>query len=170
MVPTGVTAYRAEVQGSNLHLEVAGNATDIIPAGAYILHKSDLGLTEGSKITATISMSEATEATEDNVLTGTLIEGKVFESELRYALSGKNGIGFYKYNPATYPVAKAVYIPEELTQVSAFYFDFGDPLVTAIQELQKENEENGTIFDLQGRRIQKAQKGMNIINGRKVLR
>ncbi len=170
MVPTGVTAYRAEVNGESLHLEVAGNETEIIPAGAYILHKSDLGLTEGSKVTTAISMSDPTTPDFTNVLTGTLIEGKVFESDLRYALSGKNGIGFYKYNPATYPVAKAVYIPTELTQVSAFYFDFGDPLVTAIQELQKENEENGIIFDLQGRRIQKAQKGMNIINGRKVLR
>lgn len=171
-MPEGIKAYRATLNNNALHLdEVEGQ----IPAGAYVLYKSDESAASDN-ITAAISMTTATESQLDNVLTGTLIEGKVFESEVRYALSGKYGIGFYKYTPATYPVAKAVYIPEDtVTPVAAFYFDFGNGEQTTgieqmIEQISELNNQNATILDLQGRRIEKAQKGMNIINGRKVLR
>lgn len=173
MVPTGATAYRAELNGESLHLEVAGNETEIIPAGAYILHKSDLGLTEGSKVTVVISMSDPTPANEENVLTGTLIEGKPLPTDrVPYVLSGKNGIGFYKYTAAaqTYPVAKAVYLAPT-GQVAGYKFEFDENSVTtAIQQLQQENKANTIIYDLAGRRMEKAAKGMSIINGRKVIR
>lgn len=166
-LPEGVQAYRATLNGETLHLdEVEG----VLPAGAYVLYQPAPEVSTGAKTTAAITMSNPTASDEENVLTGTLIEGKPLPAGINFALSGKNGkIGFYKYSPTTYPVAKAVYCGGQ-TAVSAFSFDFGDPLTTAIQELQKENQELGTIFDLQGRRILKAQKGMNIINGRKVLR
>lgn len=53
--------------------------------------------------------------------------------------------------------------------VKAFFFE-DDDQVTAIEELFGGETEQGAIYNLAGQRLQKAQKGINIINGKKVLK
>lgn len=51
--------------------------------------------------------------------------------------------------------------------VKALNFNFGT--ATGIETINGETVENGTIFNLAGQRVQKAQKGLYIVNGKKVL-
>ena len=52
--------------------------------------------------------------------------------------------------------------------VKAFFFD-GDDEATAIEELFGGEAQDGTIYNLAGQRISKMQKGINIVNGKKVM-
>ena len=55
------------------------------------------------------------------------------------------------------------------SSVKAFFFE-NDDQVTAIEELFGGETERGAIYNLAGQRLQKAQKGINIINGKKILK
>ena len=52
--------------------------------------------------------------------------------------------------------------------VKAFFFD-GDDEATAIEELFGSEAQDGTIYNLAGQRISKMQKGINIVNGKKIM-
>ena len=47
---------------------------------------------------------------------------------------------------------------------------FIDDIETSIEEINGEDMENGLIYNLAGQRIQKMQKGINIVNGKKILK
>ena len=85
-----------------------------------------------------------------------------------YVLAVKNEqIGFYKAT-GTIPAGKAYF--QSTSGVKAFFF--ADDDATGInEELRMKNEESsGLIFNLAGQRVSKMQKGINIINGKKVLK
>ncbi len=82
--------------------------------------------------------------------------------------NGENGVGFYKATPGTtIPAFKAfLYIQNG---VKGFY-GFDDDDATGInEELRMKNEES-SIYNLAGQRIQKMQRGINIVGGKKVLK
>ncbi|MBO7138775.1 MAG: hypothetical protein J6V92_09975, partial [Bacteroidaceae bacterium] len=96
-------------------------------------------------------------------------DGTVVGAPNIYALANKDkGVGFY-------PVASTVTIPagkaylEIESKAKAFYALFEDD-ATAIENVNDNDNLNETIYNLAGQRINKAQKGVNIINGRKVLK
>ena len=67
--------------------------------------------------------------------------------------------------------ANKAYLPVPAEAVSARFlnFDFGNE--TAIESVEGvENAANAVIYDLSGRRVQKAQKGLYIVNGVKVIK
>ena len=78
--------------------------------------------------------------------------------------NGSNGVGFYKAE-GTIPAGKAYF--QSTSGVKAFYFDGDD--ATGINEVLIMKNEESSIYNLAGQRIQKMQKGINIINGKKVL-
>ncbi|MBQ7180031.1 MAG: hypothetical protein IJR87_01915, partial [Bacteroidaceae bacterium] len=83
----------------------------------------------------------------------------------QYVLAQKDGVvGFYKAE-GTIAAGKAYLLG------GAHVKGFGLSLdgETSIAEIA-ENAENDTIYDLSGRRVEKAQKGIYIINGKKVLK
>lgn len=78
------------------------------------------------------------------------------------------GIGFYEYKGDTYPKGKAIYMKDSTTPAKSLKLDFGG-IVTAIEALHG-NTTSAEIYDLQGRRLDKVQKGqINVINGQKVM-
>ena len=84
-----------------------------------------------------------------------------------YILAKPEGeeVGFYKAE-GTIPAGKAYY--QSPSNVKAFYFDFaGD--ATGIENLNNQNTLNTPIYNLAGQRVNKMQKGINIVNGKKVL-
>ena len=103
-----------------------------------------------------------------NKLVGTLAPTYV-AAEQYYGLSGAN---FVKVNAGTVKAGKALLPASALTSsgdIRAYTFVFVDP-TTGITETQNVSaEEFGTIFNLAGQRISQPQKGVNIINGKKVL-
>ena len=101
---------------------------------------------------------------EGNDLIGT---DEDIEAAGKFVLAKPEGkeVGFYLANTGTIKAGKA-YL-EGAVGVKAFYFN--EEAETAIEYLE-EKEDAGAIYDLSGRRVNKALKGIYIINGKKVLK
>ena len=82
------------------------------------------------------------------------------------AMPDANPVGFYLAESGKIAAGKA-YL-EIASNVKAFYFD-GDG-ETAINGLTPALSESGAIYNVAGQRINKLQKGINIVNGKKVLK
>ena len=144
--------------GNYLHL----TEIDDIPAGTAVV----IGGTYYNKVSTT-----ATANTEDNVLLGST--GIPGDGTHYYALSTLGGtapIGFYPVgNGITIPAGKA-YLEISGGQVKGFTFVFDDD-ATAIESLTPAlSEGEGVVYNLAGQRINKMQKGINIVNGKKILK
>ena len=87
----------------------------------------------------------------------------------KYILAQPEGepVGFYLANGGTIKAGKA-YL-EDGSGVKAFYFEGDD--ATGIDAIENEQPKvNNAIYNLAGQRISKMQKGINIVNGRKILK
>ncbi len=93
-----------------------------------------------------------------------------------FALSSKaNGVGFYPVGSGvTIPAGRAylVYNNTGENHVKGFTFVFDDDDATGISltEDGRSQMEDGAIYNLAGQRVSKMQKGINIVNGKKVLK
>ena len=103
---------------------------------------------------------------EGNVLKGTAEE---IDAAGKYILAQPEGepVGFYLANGGKIAAGKAYLEVPAGTEVKAFLFSEDD--ATGIANVEK-TIENGAIYNLAGQRISKMQKGVNIINGKKVLK
>ena len=102
---------------------------------------------------------------EGNVLKGAAED---IQAAGKYVLAKPEGaekVGFYKAEAGTIKAGKA-YLELE-SDVKAFFFAGDD--ATGIANVEKAVE-NGAIYNLAGQRVNKAQKGIYIINGKKVLK
>ena len=82
-----------------------------------------------------------------------------------YVLAKLDGkAGFYKAE-GTIAAGKAYY--QSTSGVKAFYFEGGD--ATGISDVNVNLNEDNAIYNIAGQRLQKMQKGINIVNGKKVL-
>lgn len=106
-----------------------------------------------------------------NKLVG-ITEATAISAGQYYGLSGKT---FVKVNAGTVPAGKALLPASLVTEstgagVKAFTFVFND-LTTGVNAVDNGQwtMDNGAIFDLSGRRLSKPAKGINIINGKKVV-
>lgn len=80
--------------------------------------------------------------------------------------NGDDGIGFYKANNNNVATNRAYVQVPAGTQVKSFAINLDD--TDAIGAIKAVND-NADIFNLAGQRVNKAQKGIYIINGKKVL-
>ena len=71
-------------------------------------------------------------------------------------------------NAGTVGAYRAYFTVEAPAPVKALSFSFDD-MPTAINAVEATQNENAVIYNLAGQRLNKAQKGVNIINGKKVL-
>ena len=151
-------AYIGTINGSALHLD----EIDDIPAGTAVV----IGGTYYNKLATT-----ATANTAGNSLLGS--DGNVPGGDGIYALSTLGGtapVGFYPLTDTNIkiPAGKA-YLNLSGSTVKAFTFVFDDD-ATGLDAVNGEGfMVNGPIFNLAGQRIQKMQKGINIVNGKKVM-
>ena len=157
-VPTGVKAYTGKINDETQRLtltEVEGT----IPAATPVVLKGEAG-------TYTFNFADDTAALEDNVLKGTYTET---EAKGKYVLAQPEGqeIGFYLANAGTIAAGKAYLEVPEADEVKGFTFFFDD--ATGIANVETATE-NGAIYNLAGQRVNKAQKGIYIINGKKILK
>lgn len=81
-----------------------------------------------------------------------------------------DGTSFIPCTAGTLPANKA-YLPTGEVPASAkeFLMIVEDAVVTGINEVQAENSVNGPIYNLNGARVSNPQKGVYIMNGRKVI-
>ena len=90
----------------------------------------------------------------------------------------KNNLAFAKYDQTkadAKDMAKgSVYVVTRADQYARLNViwpeDIDEESATAIQKIENNVEANDVIYNLQGVRLNKAQKGINIINGKKVIK
>ncbi len=137
-----------------------------VPANEGIIVKGTTGTTVFPETTTETITLPAT-----NLLSGTASDTYTSQEDI-YALGTKNGItGFYKVRSgAIVPLHKAYYKPAS-NSPQAIFFSFGEMDATGFDEVSvKADEDNGEVFDLQGRRIKgNLAKGIYIKNGKKFI-
>lgn len=160
-IPSGVTAYVAtgiEVTTINL-----APITSTIPANVPVI-------LEGTA-DATYNFSIATGGSnpDTNILTATGLGVASIEARSVYTLQNiDERPGFYTYTETQLPAFKA-YLPAETVpnRVKGFTFDFGT--TDGIATVEGAVAEGSVIYNLAGQRVEKAVKGVYIVNGKKVL-
>ena len=161
-IPADVEAYTVtEIKNGYVTLtEVEG----VLPANTGVLVNAAQG---------NYTFNYAAEATAN--VEGNLLEGTVAATEIgaeAYVLSIVDGnVGLYKAQMAGgvwLNNANKAYLPASATNGAASYsFRFGEG-TTGIENVEVENASN-VIYDLTGRQVNAVERGIYIINGKKVL-
>ena len=185
ILPDGVKAYKGKIEGNYLVLTAIeakdDDDNDIIPKNVPVILRmmpneeagvpipGDLYQIKTKQISLTTSESELTIDNTDNELIGSdiVIATAVANS---YILSfGSNGLGFYEWSTHPLEAHKAYVIKDSANPAKALTFRFEDD-VTGINDAITEFKSDSSqveIYNLNGIRLSKPQKGINIINGRK---
>lgn len=152
---TGLTAYKATITGT----EVSFTEVKQVPAGQGVLLK-------GAKGTYSVPVAANAAALTGNALIGVTEQTTVNESGIFVLLNGDSGVGFYKTTANAFTVgAHTAYIPA-LPNSSRDFIAVDE--TTAIKAVESQ-QQDGEIYNLAGQRVAKAQKGLYIIGGKKVV-
>ena len=156
------TAYTLERNGNEL---VATSVDGAVPAGTPVL-------LQGTSSTATLTISGtgyATSPLTNTGLTGTYTAIANFDGSTNYVLgTDDTKVGFFHWSGTTLNANRA-YVAGSGGEVKGFVLNFDDD-ETGIEGVQEVQEVQGAIYNLAGQRISKMQKGINIVNGKKVLK
>lgn len=156
-IPAGVEVYTAAFEDGKAKLT---SISDVIPANVGVVVKAAQG-TYNFKITTTENVATS-------ALSGVPNTANVASESAAFILAnGKHGVGFYKLSSANRTIHgfRAFYTaPAEAQAVSAFLLEDN---VTGIEEIET-SADKAPIYDLSGRRVAKAEKGVYIQNGRKI--
>lgn len=160
--------YAVNVDGDVLKLNAV--ESKVVPANTGVLIKTTGATTSYYEV-------ETSETISDNMLKASSVTMK--DSDKNYKLAyndfaNKTGLGFY-YGAENGGVfdAKAggayLAVPSALTTARCFTFD---DVETGINTIEVADEANtaAEVYDLAGRRVSKAQKGLYIVNGVKVIK
>lgn len=165
--PEGVTAYAGTINNGNVQLTEYANG--VIPANKGVVLVSD------TKTTATFTLADASGVTEQKndltgVLTDTELNSVVNSDQVRIFSKKDNVAGFYKPNSnITSLAANKAYIMAP-TNDEALVLNFAGGEVTGINQATiNATEANAPIYDLTGRRVAKAVKGIYVKNGKKFI-
>ena len=165
--PEGVTAYAGTINNGNVQLTEYANG--VIPANKGVVLVSD------TKTTATFTLADASEVTEQTneltgVLTNTELNNVENRDQVRIFSKKDNVAGFYKPNSGiTSLAANKAYIMAP-TNNEALVLNFAGGEVTGINQATiNATEANAPIYDLTGRRVAKAVKGIYVKNGKKFI-
>ena len=163
-VPAGVKAYTVDAVDADAATLVMTEKTTV-PANTPVVLYAE------SPVSTTVS--GVSEAASQNYTVG-LLTGVYGETEITagYVLQNQaeDGVKFYAVsaeNPKTVPANHAYLTVPAGSEVKAFGFD---AIATAIQNIEvAKAAQNGAIFNLAGQQLNGLQKGINIVNGKKVL-
>lgn len=157
-----VKVYTGTINGNSLEMTEAGDK--IIPANVGVVLISETGAT-----TAEISISDEAGTLALGSLTGTTTGLNIGDQQSNYLVLGRktgdtNKVGFYQPTGTQIPANKAyIYLAGGNVQGLVFNFDGATTDINNISATTNKQE----IYDLSGRRVMKANKGLYIINGKK---
>ena len=161
-IPDGVTVYAVSELNEN-----AATLTEVqntIPAGAAVL----INAAEGAYV---FNYTESANAIGANLLKGTTVDANIAENA--YVLGViEDEVGLYtatmnaNEGAAFLNNAFKAYLPKTNNAAQTLRFNFGE--TTGIEGVIEGTNANAVIFDLSGRRVAKMQKGIYIVNGKKV--
>ena len=134
---------------------------DVVPANTAVV-------LEGTSGSATATVT-TTDGSATSVLTGSVYAIATTEAANPYVLSvANNTLGFYKFAGETLNGFRAFYnAPSNADPTRGFVLNFGET-TTGISSAVLNGSDKA--YDLQGRRVNNAQKGVFIINGKKVVK
>ena len=154
---TTLTAYTASVEDNAIKFnKVEGK----VPANTGLLVSG-----ETTNVPVCASADPVT-----NLLVGVTTETVKDANTIFVLMNGSKGIGFYKNSNAFTVRANSAYLPAEAvgTAGARAFIGFDDE-TTGIAEMNTQKEDAKRMFDLQGRKVTKAAKGLYIVDGRKVV-
>ena len=157
-VDAGTQVFKVSMNGSQLSATEVEDR--IIKAGEGVVLKSQTGI---------ISMATTTEESaadySDNILEGVDVDTSKPVGHKYYTLAEtSNDIAFFEY-PGNTLYAHKAYI-EATSGPIAYYFD--DATGIGLMEEGRSQMEDGAIYNLAGQRLQKMQRGINIVGGKKI--
>ena len=160
-IPAGVEVYAVEISGNYALLN---QVTAGVPAGEAVVVKAEAGEYE---------FNYATDAVEALTVTNDLVAATapVTADGRQYVLAVKNEeVGFYKAEVSSTIAAGKGYLQiDGEAPVKGFTFKFGDD-ATSIDNVQCSMFNDQLIYNLAGQRVSKMQRGINIVNGKKILK
>lgn len=150
----GLTAYTASVTGDKVTFTQVAK----VPANTGVLLKGSAGKYQIPVVT------------DGGVATSELVGGTATAPAGSFVLMNENDkVGFYKTKAEFTLGANTAYIPAQgVAFVNTRDFIAIDGEATAIKAIET-NKQGGEIFNLAGQRVNKAQKGLYIQNGKKVI-
>lgn len=160
IIPTGVKAYYVSAKGT----EATMTAIDAqaIPANQGVILTSE----SGAAATMVPAASETAATITGNQLGHSAGAAKSLTAGEGYILgNGTEGTAFYPCQAGSLPINKAYLLGNG---ESAIVMNFGNA-VTGINTIAAPASAKAPIFDLSGRRVVKAIKGLYIQNGKKVI-
>ena len=165
-LPVGVQA----VEGLTLNSVTSkGNDYLALESVASIEPKTPVIVKADAAGTYNLPVVNDGETVDGNLLTGVAFGGETIAAEVNAYILGQDeqGVGLFPLSSTNRTIAswKAYYVPAGETSARAFYFSD----VTGLNKADLQNANEGVTYDLQGRRVQNAQKGLYIVNGKKVL-
>ncbi len=148
----GAQAYKGTVNGSYISLEEVAD----VPAGSAVVLKGNLYATASRTATSDMAGNEL------------LPSDGITSDGSQYILAQVGGqTGFYRVSNGTVIPSGKAYISSE-AGVKAFFFNNDD--ATGIEAIDLSPLTNDhSIYNVAGQRLQKVQKGINIVGGKKVL-
>ncbi|MBQ6085046.1 MAG: hypothetical protein IJK94_00920 [Bacteroidaceae bacterium] len=160
-LPEGVTAYKvASVDNTGvLELTKAADAGETLAAGTAVVVASE------SPASAEAYFYTTETSTTTDLLTGVYEPTDITSGYVLQNLDDK--VAFYLVDSEITVPANRCYLTAPAGSVKALAFP--DGTLTSISEIQAADEK-AVIYDLSGRRVSKATKGIYIINGKKVIK
>lgn len=116
--------------------------------------------------TVTFRFTNSSNVPAPNMLFGTTAPTYI-EYEAAYGM--KDG-GFHLNNAGVVPAHRAFIPNGSAGSVKALTLEFEEEDPTGIEEFKFEDDSNAVIYNLSGQRINKMQRGINIVNGKKILK
>ena len=139
-------------------------------ANVPFLMRSTAGATEISLSNVEVAAAVATDATANEAsLKGTYTSIDITNAEKNYVLSD-NAIYSVGVDGATINPYRAYIQVAQDAPSRALRFVVDGEQTTAIEGIDAENAENGLVYNLNGQRVVKAQKGLYIVNGKKMVK
>ena len=175
---TGASAYAPSIDGSSLSMGDALSTPITAGTPVVLVGATDAGTFNANIKTDVVPVSSSAGT---NALTGTFTGTSIdctAETGTNYILGfdrdNDNRIGFYHVNSSSYNLkANRAYLNLSTGgDARGFYINFDD-VVTGISSMDNVrwtmDDESVDIYNLSGQRLNKMQKGINIVNGKKVL-
>lgn len=159
-----VAAYTGKISGESF---VLTPVEGVIPANTAVVLNVEEGVERGADNKVYLQVTNAPDFSGLNDLVGhfeTILRTNVSNA---YTLQNQSaGLGFYPFNGDTLAGFKAYLVNG--SSVKRFLLPNGE--VTGIDGIDTDSEADQPIYDLSGRRVMKAEKGLYIIDGKKVIR
>lgn len=175
-IPAGITASGVSLNGTKLVKGAALAEGDVIGKGNAVLLTADEA--KGYEFTVVADTEvDATISWDDNMLRGndenaTTEGGDVYYQLSRNANGDANSIGFYWGAPdgGTFTnKGHRAYLAVPAEQAKGITgFTFGD-MTDGIEAIDNSQSATDKIYNLSGQRVNKVQKGIYIVNGKKVV-